>query len=393
MSNVHVVIQSSITWDFLWQGHQIRAVRLAQQVPVTFIETTGLRHPGSRKAFERLARAARRGGVGAADAANDATPGAAEATGANRAALPTNLRIVAPVVLPPTSAWNRAWNRRLFLPRLAAKVRGRSTLPMAYLTYLPTQSALDLRDLLRPAATIYHCLLNFEAFPDAAHDIAATERRLVREADRVIVDSNQLLAKHGALRPDVLQILPGVDFDHFHDVAGSSRPFTGRPLRATFFGGMAAHRFDWTIVRALADAGIEVHLLGPIPGDADVRHPNVVFHGAVPYARLPTALEHADVLILPYRLNEFTQATFPVKLFQCFATGKPVVSTPLPDVLAYADVIDLAADPGAFVTQVAQAVERDTDERRERRVALARRSGWDVGSDALLAVIRELVPS
>lgn len=388
-----MVIQSSITWDFLWQGHQIRAVHLAQQVPVTFIETTGLRHPGSRKAFERLARAVRRGGVGATDATNDAAPGAAEAVGAKRAALPPNLRIVAPVVLPPTSAWNRAWNRHLFLPRLAARVRATSDLPMAYLTYLPTQSALDLRDLLRPAATIYHCLLNFEAFPDAAHDIAATERRLVREADRVIVDSNQLLAKHGALRPDVLQILPGVDFEHFHTIAGSSRPPAPRPLRATFFGGMAAHRFDWTIVRALADAGIEVHLLGPTPGDVDVRHPNVTFHGAIPYARLPAALEHADVLILPYQVNEFTRATFPVKLFQCFATGRPVVSTPLPDVRAFADVIDLAADPSAFVTKVAHAVEGDTDERRERRIALARRSGWDVGSDALLAVIRELVPS
>src|SRR5690606_3938892 len=146
-----VVIQSSITWDFLWQGHQIRAMHLARQVPVTFIETTGLRHPGSHKAVARLARGIRRSGGHGAGATRDVAASAAETIGATCATLPANLRIVSPVVLPPTSAWNRAWNRRLFLPRLASEVRVSSSLPMVYVTYLPTQSALDLRDLLRPA--------------------------------------------------------------------------------------------------------------------------------------------------------------------------------------------------------------------------------------------------
>lgn len=377
MTGFHLVIQSSIKWDFLWQGHQIRALRLARDVPVTFIETTGLRAPGPRKALERLRRAL----VGRSP----------EPVVEQPAPLPEALRIVSPLVLPPTRFSYRLLNRRLFLPRLARRVALQARRPLVYVSYLPTRSALDLGDLLRPDLTVYHCLLDFPNFPGIPADIAESEAELARHADLVIVDSDHSRSRLSALSKRIYEISPGVDFEHFASAGTGVRRAgdASSPARALYYGGMADHRFDWGLVQGLAEEGIEVDLYGPAEHHRPGLHPNITLHGAVPYADLPALLATADVLILPYLVNDFNRATFPVKLFQAFAAGIPVVATPLPELMAYADVIDVRETPGSFVAAACSAAARDTPERRAARVEAARRHSWSSKTEEMLALIRE----
>ena len=57
-------------------------------------------------------------------------------------------------------------------------------------------------------------------------------------------------------------------------------------------------------------------------------HPNATYVPPVPQAELPAQLKPMDT---PYKTNGFTQYVFPSKIYECLATGKPLVETPLPD--------------------------------------------------------------
>ncbi len=76
--------------------------------------------------------------------------------------------------------------------------------------------------------------------------------------------------------------------------------------------------------------------------------PNVHRIGEVPYERLPEHLAAFDVCTIPFQRTPLTEATNPVKLYEYFATGKPVVARRLPEIEPFADVVELYDSAGAI---------------------------------------------
>ena len=66
--------------------------------------------------------------------------------------------------------------------------------------------------------------------------------------------------------------------------------------------------------------------------------PNVHALGPRPYATLPGYLHRFDVATIPFAINDITLATSPLKLFEYFAAGRPVISTPMPECAAFDEV-------------------------------------------------------
>ena len=56
------------------------------------------------------------------------------------------------------------------------------------------------------------------------------------------------------------------------------------------------------------------------------------------YTALPGYLQLFDVALIPFVLNDITLATSPLKLFEYFAGGKPVITTPLPECKVFPEV-------------------------------------------------------
>ena len=46
-------------------------------------------------------------------------------------------------------------------------------------------------------------------------------------------------------------------------------------------------------------------------------------------SQVPAYLQHADVLVVPHLVNEFTDSLDPIKLYEYRAVGRPIVSTPV----------------------------------------------------------------
>jgi glycosyltransferase involved in cell wall biosynthesis len=274
----------------------------------------------------------------------------------------------------------------VFVPRVARDLRYLlGGVSPAVIAYPPTSTTLDLLSKLEPHRVLYDCVLNYEYFPGVPSDIAETEKTLLSRADAVTVDSGFLLEKHRGLRPDLVQIGPGVDHELFEQArTGPLR----RPARTVcFFGMMDESRFDFDLVGKLVEEGYRVRLLGTLARPAFARLPGVEYRGEVPHWNLSRHLTDADALIIPYKINAFSKGTFPAKIFECLATGKPTIVTPLPDLIPFGDLLYLAKDARGFVDTLRRLPDLETEARVEARAELARQNSWEARFKAIEGVL------
>jgi len=248
--------------------------------------------------------------------------------------------------------------------------------------WLYTPMMLELADAFDAAPLVFDCMDELAAFDGAPAGIAERDRALVRRADIVFAGGRSLYEGRKSAGPKVRCYPSGVEFERFaadvapHPVAAELRgPVLG-------YVGVIDERIDVEILGALSDAFVDGHVLmvGPIVKiDPAIlpRRPNVHFTGIVPYASLPSFLSGVDVAIMPFARNRATENISPTKTLEYFAARRPVVSTPIADVVRdYADIAYIAADAPAFVAAATAACSAD-DARIARGLAAAHERGWD----------------
>ena len=86
------------------------------------------------------------------------------------------------------------------------------------------------------------------------------------------------------------------------------------------------------------------------------------------YEELPAYLAHFDVALVPFAMNEATRYLSPTKTLEYLAAHKPVVSTPIHDVVElYGDYVRIGHTAQEFGDQVAVALATSEEERAARR--------------------------
>jgi UDP-galactopyranose mutase len=130
------------------------------------------------------------------------------------------------------------------------------------------------------------------------------------------------------------------------------------------FYGVVDERMDIGLLAALADARPDWSLVivGPVvkidPADLP-RRPNLHYLGGKSYEELPRYLAGWDVALMPFAINESTRFISPTKTPEYLAAGRPVVSTPIVDVVRhYGDLeaVRIAATPDDFISACDQAL-------------------------------------
>lgn len=365
MDKPPIILLAGIRWDFLWQRHQALATLFARAgYPTVFVETTGLANPRPDRATlgKVLARIRHSGGRG-------------------RSLPEKNLTVYSPVTAPPTHGAFRRLNEKLFVPRMVRDLRKMAGEDPIVVAYPPTRTTLALISGLRPRRVLYDCSDDYEAFPGAPKDIAGTERELLGRADLISCTSIPLLEKVRPVSPDAFLSGPGVDYEHF-SVLQEKR---SSQVRAVCFFGQIDERLDLSIFRTIAAAGFEVRLVGGV-GRVDRRFletPGIVYRGEVPHTELPAALAGVDAFVLPYKVNALTRGISPAKTYECLATGRPVVSAPLPSMADLEGYVYLAEGPDEFVKTLRELERSETLEKRRARVDLARANSWEARFEEL----------
>ena len=359
-----VVILSGVRWDFLWQRHQTLATLFAGAgYSTVFVETTGLANPrltGNtlRRVFERIRRSGSAG----------------EKPPAER-----NLIVYAPLTAPPTYGAFRWMNAKLLVPRVLSDLRKIAGPRPVVVAYPPTRTTLALISGLDPRLVLYDCSDDYEHFPGAPKDIGETERELLLRADLVSCTSAHLLEKARSIRPDAFLGGPAVDYERFEVLQGPG----GEVSTVCFFGHVSLERIDFHALRAIAEAGFEVRIVGGSVEKCLFEIPGLDYRGEVSHPGLPSALAGVDAFVLPYKINALSRSISPAKTYECLATGKPVVAAPLPAMLDLAEYIYFTQRPEDYVEVLRNLIRLETEEKRRARIELARKNSWDTRFRAL----------
>jgi GT2 family glycosyltransferase/glycosyltransferase involved in cell wall biosynthesis len=402
-----IVCISSIDWDFNWQGPQEITSRLAQAGNrVCFIENTGIRAPGLKDAG-RVARRCR------------AWLGALGSHGLRR--VQPHLYVHSPLVLPPFGAsWGRRLNAKLFLTQVRRAVKSLGMKDVLLLCYLPTDTALDLIEMLRTpqSVVVYYRVDNLALLTPHAGRLRRSEAAVIAASDLVFANSPALAElplrthRHVHVFPPSVNLEAFTPFDETRAAAAatgeaSPRVKGGKGLRrggvegshdgrlarpVIGYVGAVTEHLNQPLVTALAR--LRPHwswvFVGPCHTTLDElrRLPNVHFMGQQPHRELVKFIREFDVCIIPYKLSAYTTTVVPTKLNEYLAVGKPVVSANLPAVRSFNDEHDilLTSDeqPGSFLRAIEEALQLPQDGAVvARRRAVAASGDWQMRIEAM----------
>jgi UDP-galactopyranose mutase len=238
------------------------------------------------------------------------------------------------------------------------------------------------RDL--PAAcTVYDCMDELANFRFAPPDLATLECELFDIADVVFTGGYSLYEAKRDRHKNIHPFPSSIDRSHFAKAATTREPAEEAALPRPRFGfyGVIDERMDIDLLRQVAEMRPDWSFLmvGPVvkisPDDLP-RLSNIHYVGQKHYDELPAYLSGWDVALMPFAINESTRFISPTKTPEYLAAGRPVVSTPIRDVIrhyGHLEAVKIASTPSEFVSACEQAL------------ALSRQDDWRAPVDELLS--------
>ncbi|HAC81437.1 MAG TPA: hypothetical protein DCG06_14150 [Deltaproteobacteria bacterium] len=245
----------------------------------------------------------------------------------------------------------------------------------------------------REARIVYESVDVLEVFGGPQERLRREHARLVREADLVVATADRLVQEIVEIRPDVLLVPNGVDFDHFATagvIPEASIDHLPGPVIGYF--GALARWVDYELIRrtALARPKWSFVLVGPDhDGSAAASGlgelPNVHLIGPRPYADLPSILAAFDVATIPFIVDDLTNAVSPLKLFEYMAGGGPTVTTAMQE-CRKENSVRVAQGAEDWLPQLDAAVaEGRSPERVHQLRQAAERHTWKARAAAILS--------
>lgn len=238
-----------------------------------------------------------------------------------------------------------------------------------YALWYYTPMALLISEHLQPMVTIYDCMDELTAFKFAPQALKQLEYDLFQKADVVFTGGQSLYEAKKNQHHNIYPFPSSVDFDHFFQ--GRKRTTDppdqeGIPHPRFGFHGVIDERMDLQLIEEVAAIKSEWHFVfvGPVVkiNESDLpKRDNIHYLGKKEYRDLPSYLAGWDVAIMPFALNESTRYISPTKTPEYLAAGKPVISTPISDVVKqYFGVVHFADSAQDFIKVAEQDIENST---------------------------------
>jgi len=240
---------------------------------------------------------------------------------------------------------------------------------------------------MNEAAIVYDCMDQLSQFRNAPPELVNREKRLLTVADVVFAGGPKIQRAKAPFNSNCHAYGCGVDFKHFGparngdavippDVAHLKGPNLG-------YFGVVDERMDYELVAKLADSDPSWNLImvGPhtkIEKSVLPQRPNIHWLGAREYSQLPHYASRFDVCLMPFAINEATEFINPTKALEYMATGRPVVSSAIEDVLLqFSHVAAVAHSHDEFIQFCQGALKSPSQRHLRNGIELARENSWE----------------
>lgn len=256
-----------------------------------------------------------------------------------------------------------------------------------WIIHHPRWTPILREHLLSPRMVVYDCMDEWVEFSGSHPDVAAWETELAAKADLVLATALSLFIRMKLMNPRTEYLSNAVHLEDFTTQLPEAADLRNIPRPRLLFVGLVGEWVDLELIRYVAKTRPDwsIVMVGPsglVPSVLP-KEPNIFWLGEKPYHKLSSYMAHCDVGLVPFVQNKLTRAVNPLKAHEYIASGLPVVSTFLPDLLLF-------DDPAVKVTNsyegFLEAIELVLKERPKPRGATGVQSGsWDEKVERFLA--------
>lgn len=220
-----------------------------------------------------------------------------------------------------------------------------------------------LRTFCKPKKIVYRISdLNSE-FPNLPRAVKELEPRVARKVDYVFGTSKKICDLYREVNKNTFYLPNGVDLESLikpenapSDICNIETP------KIVYVGAIA----DWIDFETLHFAVTQLRnitfiFVGPYYiMDADKRrsfnelkgNSNFIWVGPKRHSAISAYLFNANIAIIPFVKNDFTDSISPVKLFEYAACGVPILAANLDEIGQYRNVVHMYHDKGEFVIMI-----------------------------------------
>ena len=107
------------------------------------------------------------------------------------------------------------------------------------------------------------------------------------------------------------------------------------------------------------------------------------------YKVLKNYANYADILTIPFKINDITKSTSPVKIFEYMALHKPIVTTDLNECRKYKSVL-IAKNHDEFITKLEEALKLENNKKYINLLDQeAQENDWSKKAEAIINLIKK----
>jgi len=172
-----------------------------------------------------------------------------------------------------------------------------------------------------------------------------SEFQLLKHANLVTTNSHSLFNLHKHYRKKIYLVPQGFRYHHFKNPYRGAITLPQHKIKIGFIGGINS-RIDFNLLFKLIKKFPQYLFVfaGQIQSNPELRlenylnsqihklftASNCLYLGNVEKTIVPSLIQQFDICIIPYKSKDpFNKYCYPMKLFEYFYQGKPVISTPI----------------------------------------------------------------
>ncbi len=227
-----------------------------------------------------------------------------------------------------------------------------------------------------------------------AERVRREENEIMQRADLVTVTSHKLWDDKHKQNKNVNLVLNAGNVELFLAGAGNKQAppelssLTGPVLGS--IGALDAYKIDVKMLYRAAELRPEWQfvLVGKpvVDRDGEVEKignlKNITILPAIAQELAPAYVSYFDICLIPYRVNKYNEASFPLKFWEFMASGKPVIASGVPELKRYQDQISYVKGAEELV-KAAEKWLHVPDVQAGQRIELARSHSWEKRTEEL----------
>lgn len=260
--------------------------------------------------------------------------------------------------------------------------------------YLTSVNCFKYLKLFKEKFIFYDYVDDLAVFGEA-RDLKKRHQSLIKQADIITAVSPVLYDEIKLDRPDALLVSNGVSLNDFRppfvipfdlkNILLEKKPIVG-------FYGLFEKWLDYDLINYLTEVCRDLNFVflgkGPYISKIKLRK-NVFLLGYKEYSELKNYLNCFNICFIPFKNTYLANAASPVKLFEFFALGKPVVTFNIPSWRQYFGVIS-SRSYEEFSKNLYKSLKLSKDPLFVQRCKkIARENTWDRKARVILEAIKK----